>query len=273
MNRLFVSYKPINRSSNYFLTGLKRKYNVKKAGFSGTLDPFACGVLIVAFGQFPKLFRFLKKSPKSYRATLWLGAHSSSLDIERVSKIDKVPEFEKEKILEVLSSLEGELTYLPPKFSAKNIDGKRAYELAREGVDFELKAVTNTITDVKLINYCSPFLTFEITITEGGYIRSMGEIIADKLGVVGALSALERLHEGEFTYESEKPLDPTKYLNVDENFYNGDKEDILLGRKLKAEDFKNPNEGEYFVLYDKILTIIEIKDDRAHYLLNGVKLC
>jgi len=101
----------------------------------------------------------------------------------------------------------------------------------------------------------------------------MGEIIANKLKVAGALSALERLHEGEFIYEGEKALDPTKYLNLDENFYNGDKEDVLLGRKLKAKDFKNTAKGEYFVLYDKILTIIEIKDDRAHYLLNGVKLC
>jgi len=273
MNRLFVAYKPINRSSNYFLTGLKIKYNVKKAGFSGTLDPFACGVLIVAFGQFSKLFRFLKKAPKSYRATLWLGAHSSSLDIERVSQIDKVKEFSIEKIEEVLNSLKGELTYLPPKFSAKNIDGRRAYELARESVEFELKSVTSQITNIKFINYCHPFLTFEITISEGGYIRSMGEIIAKRLGVTGALSSLERLHEGEFIYEDEKPLSPIKYLNVDENFYTKDKEDILLGRKLKAEDFKNKNEGEYFVLYDKILTIIEIKDDRAHYLLNGVKLC
>ena len=80
MNRLFVAYKPKGMVSNHFLSRLKRKYSDKKAGFSGTLDPFAQGVLIVAFGQFTKLFRFLKKAPKRYRATLWLGAYSPTLD-------------------------------------------------------------------------------------------------------------------------------------------------------------------------------------------------
>ncbi|MEJ2414716.1 MAG: tRNA pseudouridine(55) synthase TruB, partial [Sulfurimonas sp.] len=76
MNRLFVAYKPAGIGSNLFLSKLKRKYQVKKAGFSGTLDPFAKGVLVIGFGSHTKLFRFLNKTPKKYRATLWLGAKS-----------------------------------------------------------------------------------------------------------------------------------------------------------------------------------------------------
>ena len=83
INRLFVVNKPPNIGSNQYLSKIKRKYGIKKAGFSGTLDPFARGVLIVAFGQFTKLFQFLKKAPKSYRATLWLGAESETFDIEK----------------------------------------------------------------------------------------------------------------------------------------------------------------------------------------------
>jgi len=273
MNRLFVVNKPINISSNGYLSRIKRKYKVKKAGFSGTLDPFACGCLIVAFGKFPKLFRYLKKSPKSYRATLWLGAESSSLDIERVDSIKEIKPFNISLINEVLNSLKGELTYLPPKFSAKKIDGKKAYELAREEKDVKLKEITSTIYDIKLLNYSHPFLSFEVTISEGGYIRSLGSIIAEKLGVDGALSYLERLNEGEFFYEDEKELDPTKYLKIPKNLYLGDKSDILLGKKLSIKDFKIKENGEYYLVLDKMLTIINIMDDKVKYELNGVKLC
>jgi tRNA pseudouridine55 synthase len=272
-NRLFVVNKPINISSNGYLSKIKRKYKVKKAGFSGTLDPFACGCLIVAFGQFPKLFRYLKKSPKSYKATLWLGAKSSSLDIERVESIKEINPFSQKKIIKLLNSLKKEISYFPPKFSAKKIGGKKAYELAREEKEVELKKITSTIYDIKLLNYSHPFLSFEITISEGGYIRSIGEIIAQRLGVDGALSYLERLNEGEFFYHDEKPLNPTKYLKIPQNFYLKSSSNILLGKKLKREDFKIDKNGEYFLVYDGMLSVIEIKDDKVSYKLNGVKLC
>ena len=88
MNRLFVAYKPSGIGSNLFLLKLKKKYKPKKAGFSGTLDPFAKGVLLIGFGSHTKLFRFLDKTPKKYRATLWLGAKSDSLDSELSIKPD-----------------------------------------------------------------------------------------------------------------------------------------------------------------------------------------
>jgi len=83
-NLLFVTRKPMFISSNKFLNQLKKKYNIKKMGFSGTLDPFACGNLIIATNQYTKLFRFLKKTPKTYIATLMLGAYSPTLDIEKI---------------------------------------------------------------------------------------------------------------------------------------------------------------------------------------------
>ena len=95
MNRLFVVKKPVFISSNSYLKKIKWKYKNKKAGFSGTLDPFACGCLIVAFGQYPKLFRYLKKTPKTYRTTIWLDVLSDSLDIENIehqTRISKLNE-------------------------------------------------------------------------------------------------------------------------------------------------------------------------------------
>ncbi len=273
MNRLFVVNKPINISSNRYLSKIKRKYRVKKAGFSGTLDPFACGCLIIAFGQYTKLFRFLKKSPKVYKATLWLGAYSPTLDIEGIKTISKVKKFSKENIKKVLKDLKGDITYLPPKYSAKKIDGQKAYTLARGGDEVKLKNITTTIYDIKLLNYSHPFLTFKISVSEGGYIRSIGEIIANKLGVDGALSYLERVCEGDFYYQNEKPLNPIDFLKIDTIEYFGNKEDILLGKKIKKELLSIKKDGEYYLVLDNFLTILSIKDDKVKYEINGVLLC
>ena len=93
MNKIFVAYKRSNISSNAFLNKIKKRYKVKKAGFSGTLDPFAKGCLIIAFNQYTKLFRFLQKTPKVYEATLWFGANSLSLDNKNITCIKNIPIF------------------------------------------------------------------------------------------------------------------------------------------------------------------------------------
>ena len=273
-NRLFVAYKPTGVSSNRFLGQIKRKYNVKKAGFSGTLDPFAKGALIIAFGQYTKLFRFLKKKKKSYRATLWLGASSPTLDIEKVEKVQEVMPFADISLEIMANSMKGEIEYLPPKYCAKKVDGKRAYALARENKEFELNSIKSTIYDFKIIHYMHPFLTFEITISEGGYIRSMGDIIAHKFGFDGCLSALERLSEGDFVYEDEKELNPLEFIDIEENEYLGDIEDIRLGRKVYKDNFKEKENGLYKIVQDDEVSVMEIsEEERVEYILNKVKLC
>ena len=97
-----VVKKPMFVSSNSYLNRIKRKYKNKKAGFSGTLDPFAKGCLIVAFGQYAKLFKYLSKTPKTYKAVIWLGVESDSFDIENIINIDLV-----EKVL--LKDVQNEL--------------------------------------------------------------------------------------------------------------------------------------------------------------------
>ncbi|PID47672.1 MAG: tRNA pseudouridine(55) synthase TruB [Proteobacteria bacterium] len=271
-NRIFVAHKPPNMVCNRFLTQIKCKYKVKKAGFSGTLDPFAKGVLIIAFNQYTKLFRFLKKTPKTYRATLWLGARSDTLDIEGISEISCVKDFELEKIKLIFQTLTCKLEFIPPKYSAKKINGTRAYKLARSGKEFEIKKQTMDVYDIKFLSYCHPFLSFEASVSEGGYIRSLGELIAQKLGVNGALSSLERLREGEFFYQDEKPLNPLEFLDVKENEYLGNALDIKLGKKLDLRDFKMQDDGVYLVKSKDEFAIISIKNDLVKYELNKVKL-
>jgi tRNA pseudouridine55 synthase len=273
MNRLFVAYKPSGISSNQLLGQLKRRYKVKKAGYSGTLDPFAKGVLIIAFGNHGRLFRFLNKTPKRYRATLWLGAYSPTLDIEKIETVANTQPVTTDQIENILRSLEGELTYLPPKYSAKRIDGRRAYEFAREGKEVDLHEITSTIFELKLLHYCHPFITFEATVSEGTYIRSLGEIIANALGEDGALTALERLNEGQFIYENEIPLDIKTSLGITKNRYNGTLETILLGQPLQREDFDISEAGTYWIDNGDTITIFEITPEGVRYLLNKVEAC
>lgn len=272
MNKLIVVKKPVFISSNFYLKRIKRKYKNKKAGFSGTLDPFACGCLIVAFGQYPKLFQYLAKTPKSYRATMWLGVQSNSLDIENTNEPVEIPRLKVETIKEELNNLLGELEYLPPKYSAKKIDGQRAYDLARDGVDFEMKKITSKVFDVKFLNYCHPFITFDISVSEGSYIRSIAQILLDRLGTIGTLSYLERLNEGKFIYEDEKELNPLEYLDLPKNNYTGTKEWFDLGKKLNIDFFENKNDGEYLIVFDTFFAIVKIQGNEVKYVLNKVLL-
>jgi tRNA pseudouridine55 synthase len=249
---------------------VKRKYGTKKVGFSGTLDPFATGCLIVATGQYTKLFQYLNKTPKSYKATLWLGANSPSLDIEKIDSIKEVSAFTEQQIDEVLRSLQGELTYYPPKFCAKKINGKRAYELAREGLEVDLKTITSTIYDIKLLNYNHPFVHFEATVSEGTYIRSLGALVADKLGVDGTLSSLHRIHEGQFYFDDEKALDPFTHLALPHNIYTGDEEYVELGKKLSVDYFETKEDGVYLMETSNFFSIIEIVEDTVKYRFNRI---
>jgi tRNA pseudouridine55 synthase len=270
-NRLFVVNKPLFISSNNYLRKIKRKYRVKKAGFSGTLDPFAKGCLIVAFGQYTKLFRFLKKTPKTYKATLFLGAYSPTLDVEKIEKVEIPEKFDEKIVIEVVESFKGRQTQIPPKYSAKKINGFRAYDLARAGEEVDIKEIQIEIFDIKVTNYSHPFLSFEASVSEGTYIRSLGYDIAKKLGVKGSLTYLERINEGEFYFDNEKPLNPLEYLDLEKNEYENE-EDLFLGRKLDINKFKIQKKGIYLLEYGNYFAVIEI-DDEVKYLLNKVEKC
>ena len=268
MNRLFVVNKPLFVSSNNYMYYIKRKYKTKKVGFSGTLDPFATGCLIVATGAFTKLFRYLNKTPKKYRATMWFGATSSSLDIENIISIKNSAPLDIKSIKKVLDSLVGEIKYLPPKYSAKKINGKKAYELIRDNKELQLKEVISTIYNIKLLNYNHPFLTFEVEVSEGTYIRSIAQIVADKLNTEATLSALHRVNEGNFYYKNEEPINPYKNLKIPQNIFLANSEILELGKKIDSSYFKIKESGEYLVESKNFYSIIQIDGKRVKYKLN-----
>ena len=270
INKLIVVNKPIFLSSNFYLTRIKKKYKNKKAGFSGTLDPFAKGCLIVAFGQYSKLFKYFSKTPKTYKAVIWLGVESDSLDIEQIIDIKLTQKINEQDIKDNLNILKGDIGYIPPKFSAKKINGKRAYDMARNGEEVELNKSLMHVYDTKFISYRHPFITFDISVSEGSYIRSYAQILLGKLNQIGTLSYLERLNEGKFFFENEKNLDPLDYIDLPINKYFGTTEWLDTGKKISIEYLENKNDGQYLIILEKFFSIIEIIDGEVTYLLNKV---
>lgn len=231
--------------------------------------------MVIGTNSYTKLFPHLSKTPKVYRATLWLGAHSKSLDLEYI-KLDSMPKaFDIAHISEILQSLRGDITYTPPIFSAKHINGTRAYKMARENMAVELPQTTMTIYDIKLLAYNHPFLSFEVSVSEGAYVRSIGAMIAKKLGIKGALSALERVSEGNMSVsqnEGMKILSPLAHLPYKklENLQDY-KQDLYYGKKIALSQFK---EGKYIVCYDEFFSIIALsKDGCVKYILNRMAIC
>ncbi len=272
MNRIFVAYKPSNISSNAFLQSIKKKYGVKKAGYSGTLDPFAKGVLIIAFNNFTRLFRFLNKVPKMYEATIWLGVKSLSFDDKNIIQTRLIPAFKFEDLAKIIQELSGTITFTPPQFSAKRIKGKRAYEFAKRGEQAPLKECQMQIFSSQIVHYNHPFLTLRLSVSEGAYVRSYCEILAQKLGVNATLSSLERLSEGKFVYENEKNLNILDFLALEKNALK-DNSKLENGTKITLNELKIQKNGEFIIEDEKFFSIISVKDNVVKYLLNKVAKC
>ncbi len=268
MNLLLAGYKPPFLTSNAYLNSLKKRYQEKSAGYLGTLDPFAKGMLMVAFGQYTRLFPYLPKHKKIYRAVLWLGLVSESLDMENIKEVRKVDAVSLSDLEALCKDLIGKISYIPPRFSAKHIQGKRAYHLARKGIEFELKAAEMEVFDLKILNYCHPFVSFEVSVDSGTYVRSLGEIMAKRLGCAGALCSLERLAEcGIQTLGEERILRPFDVLNLPILSLPDLKSQVQKGQKFHLQNQEN---GLYVFDFEEFFSIIEVKENEICYHLNRI---
>jgi len=199
MHGIINVYKPCGMSSNFVLTILKRNLGLKKLGHLGTLDPLACGVLPVLVNKGTKLFDFYLNKTKIYRAVFTFGKETSTLDGEGeiVKKSKNIPS--RLEIEQAILKFLGKSFQIPPKFSAKKVNGKKAYEIARNGESIELAPKEIEIFDFKLITQINreSFL-FEIKCSSGTYIRSIARDLGKMLNSCAFMSALIRVDSGEF---------------------------------------------------------------------------
>jgi tRNA pseudouridine55 synthase len=191
--------KPVGLSSNDALTKVKRIVNAKKAGHTGTLDPFATGLLPLCFGEATKFSQDLLEADKTYLATVHLGITTTTGDTEGEVLETRDVDVTAEQIEAALARFRGPILQVPPMYSALKRDGKALYEYAREGITLERKARPVTIHELDLIAHAAPFLTIRVACSKGTYVRVLGEDIGATLGCGAHLSALRRVQVGSLT--------------------------------------------------------------------------
>lgn len=191
--------KDEGRSSNHALQDARFLFAAKKAGHTGTLDPFATGMLVVCFGEANKYSRYLLDADKTYRFTIKLGEQTSTADPEgEVIASKPIPPISDDELRQCEAAFSGTLSQIPPKYSALKVNGKRAYDLARQGQDFELASRQVTISVISLEKIDDKHLVGQASVSKGTYIRVLVEDIAKYLGTVGYCQTLRRLSVGGF---------------------------------------------------------------------------
>ena len=200
---------------NYIRWRTKRITGNKKlkVGHAGTLDPLATGLVMVCTGKMTKQVDLLQAQTKTYTGTIFLGATTPSYDLETpVSERYDVSAFSVEQLLDTAASFIGEQEQYPPAFSAKKIDGKRAYEKARLGIKQEMRPNIITIDAFELTRISLPQVDFKIVCSKGTYIRSIASDFGKKLGCGGFLAALRRTQSGEYSIANALKLADLKIM-------------------------------------------------------------
>ncbi len=204
--------KPLGITSNDVIFKVKKLlypvFGKVKIGHTGTLDPLASGVLPIALGEATKTVAFQMENKKTYEFAIKFGFETTTDDSEGEKTIssDYIPT--KDEIKSILSQFLGEIDQVPPKYSAIKINGKRAYDLARQGEDFEIKPRKNFIHHLEFIEQISDIeFKFKVTANKGFYVRSIARDIARALNSAGYVSYLRRIANGPFNLENAITLD------------------------------------------------------------------
>lgn len=208
-------YKPQGMSSAAVVGKIKKKFNLKKVGHMGTLDPLACGVLPIAVGKATKMFDYFLNKKKTYIVNCEFGYETSSLDLgtEKINETSFVPTLE--DVVKATKSFLGKIKQQPPIYSAKKIDGKKAYELARDGKDVVLKDVEVEIFKFDCLSQINnTTFKFEIECSSGTYVRSLIRDLAYKLNTYATVVFLERTKTDFFDATNAIKLDDLLSSNI-----------------------------------------------------------
>jgi tRNA pseudouridine55 synthase len=199
--------KPVGFSSNDALIKAKRFLNAMKAGHTGTLDPFATGLLPLCFGEATKFSQDLLEADKTYTTVVHLGITTTTGDTEGDVLETKSVDVTEEQIRQVLTQFTGPIAQVPPMYSALKRDGKPLYEYARAGVTLEREARNVVIHELEFLGYDAPLLRLKVKCSKGTYVRVLGEDIGAALGCGAHLKELRRIQVGHLVLEKSITLD------------------------------------------------------------------
>ena len=221
MDGILVIDKPSGLTSHDVVNRVRRILRTKRVGHTGTLDPFATGVMVVLVGNATRLAQFIDKDDKEYEALVRFGFETDTGDRtgSPKSKVQSPKSVGVESIEQVLDQFRGEIKQVPPMYSAKKVDGKKLYELARQGIEIERKSVQVTIKHLEVLDIADSLVRIRVACSAGTYIRTLAEDIAWAAGSAAHLAELRRTASGKFTIDESVSLDdlekhdePTSFL-------------------------------------------------------------
>ena len=242
MNGFFLVDKKEGWTSRDVVTKISHLFHEKKVGHSGTLDPFATGLLVISMGRATKANICLDGLDKEYIATLKLGSKTTSGDkTNEVIETKPIKPFTKEDILNVFNSMLGPQKQVPPMMSAVRYKGQKLFHLALQGVEVDRPARDINIYELELLDFKEDEITFRTKVSKGTYIRVLGPEIAEKLGNIGHLTSLRRTKVGPFKIED-------------------------------AHDLFDLNEDKLMNMYDTLsfMPMVEVDDKTAFHASHGV---
>jgi tRNA pseudouridine55 synthase len=212
MDGILIIDKPAGITSHDVVARCRRILRTKRIGHTGTLDPFATGVMVILVGRATRLAQFLDKDAKEYEAVVTLGAETETGDKTGELRITnyELRDVSIEEIENVLPAFRGEIEQTPPMYSAKKVEGKKLYELARKGIEIERKPVKVKIYELRITNYELPEksqITICVSCSAGTYIRTLAEDIGRKLEIGAHLAELRRTKAGKFGIEKAVTLE------------------------------------------------------------------
>ncbi|MCI8520614.1 MAG: tRNA pseudouridine(55) synthase TruB [Clostridia bacterium] len=281
MNGIIIIDKPLGRTSHDMVYEMRKVTGIKKIGHTGTLDPMATGVLPVCIGSATKMADMLTLSDKSYIAELVLGRTTDTQDADGKVLTECEVNCSEEEIRCAVNSFVGEIEQVPPMYSAIKQNGKKLYELARQGIEVERKPRKVTINSIDILEISGERVKIDVSCSKGTYIRTLCEDIGKKLGAGAYMNTLRRTRTGQFTIEESHTLSEIKELKE-----NGGIESIMIPadrmfteypsvtlnpKQVKsvtngvAMTYREGQEGQTYRVYDnenKFLCISRITDGR-----------
>jgi tRNA pseudouridine55 synthase len=203
--------KPVGLTSHDVVQIIRRGTGIRRAGHTGTLDPRASGVLVILIGPAVRLSEFVSASDKRYQATIHLGASTDTYDSEGTIVAQPGPsvpvtDIEEDYFNEVLQRFVGEIEQVPPPYSAVKVQGKKAYEMAREGEEVDLSPRIIKVYSLDVLEWAPPEVVIDVYCSSGTYVRSLANDLGKALGTGAHLVGLRRTKSGRFTLRDAVPL-------------------------------------------------------------------
>jgi tRNA pseudouridine55 synthase len=280
MDGILLINKEIGVTSRDVVNKLMKKFNTKKMGHTGTLDPFASGLMIVSINKGTKISQFMENLSKEYIARVVLGSDTDTLDLDGsvINSKEMEEPLDKNKLLEVISHYIGNVSQIPPMYSALKVNGVPLYKMARNGEEIERKARDITIDNIELLSMDKNSFIIDVNCSKGTYIRTLGVDIAHEYGYPGHLELLTRTRVGKYLLKNAKTVEEVTENDI---ISISDALSHIPSVIVEGENEKKVRNGVALRLSnnplivvktkkDEVLAIYQISEDGKHHCLRGL---